>query len=84
MGFGQPPEPGKVLSEAIDTATAIADNAPLSVRQAKKSIHYGLQMDFSSAYRFEIEAYSRLIDTEDRLEGVRAFNEKRAPRFRGR
>ena len=77
-------EPGKVLSEAIDTATAIADNAPLSVRQAKKSIHYGLQMDFSSAYRFEIEAYSRLIDTEDRLEGVRAFNEKRAPRFRGR
>lgn len=77
-------EPGKVLSEAIDTATAIADNAPLSVRQAKKSIHYGLQMDFSSAYRFEIEAYSRLIDTEDRLEGVRAFNEKRAPRFHGR
>ncbi len=77
-------EPGKVLAEAIETAGAIADNAPLSVRQAKKSIHYGLQMDFSTAYRFEIEAYNRLVGTEDRLEGVRAFNQKRKPVFRGR
>jgi len=77
-------EPGRVCADAIETAQAIADNAPLSVRQAKKSIHYGLQMDMSSAYRFEIEAYSRLIDSEDRLEGVRAFNEKRKPAFRGR
>jgi len=77
-------EPGKVLAEALETAGAIADNAPLSVRQAKKSIHYGLQMDFSTAYRFEIEAYNRLVTTEDRLEGVRAFNQKRKPVFRGR
>ena len=77
-------EPGKVLAEALETASAIADNAPLSVRQAKKSIHYGLQMDFSTAYRFEIEAYNRLVTTEDRLEGVRAFNQKRKPVFRGR
>jgi enoyl-CoA hydratase len=77
-------EPGKVVPEAIETASAIADNAPLSVRQAKKSIHYGLQMDLPSACRFEIEAYARLVGTEDRLEGVRAFNEKRAPQFRGR
>lgn len=77
-------EPGRLLPEAIETAMAIAGNAPLSVRQAKKSIHHGLQMDFDSAYRFEIEAYNRLVTTEDRLEGVRAFNEKRKPEFRGR
>ena len=77
-------EPGRALPDAVETALAIADNAPLSVRQAKKSIHYGLQMDFATAYRFEIEAYSRLIDCEDRMEGVRAFNEKRKPAFRGR
>ena len=58
---------------------AIAENAPLSVRQAKKSIHYGLQMDLLTGYRFEIEAYNRLVDTDDRREGVRAFNEKRKP-----
>ena len=73
-----------VVSEALDTAQAIAENAPLSVRQAKKSVHYGLQMDLLTGGRFEIEAYNRLVTSEDRLEGVRAFNEKRKPRFRGR
>jgi enoyl-CoA hydratase/carnithine racemase len=77
-------EPGTVMEHALETAGAIAANAPLSVRQAKKSVHWGLQMDQRSAFRFEIEAYNRLVDTEDRLEGVRAFNEKRKPVFKGR
>ena len=73
-----------LMDEALATARAIAANAPLSIRQAKKSIHHGLQMDLLSGYRFEIEAYNRLVVTEDRLEGVRAFNEKRPPVFRAR
>ncbi len=77
-------EPDRLLEEALATAQAIAANAPLSVRQAKKSIHYGLDMDLLTGYRFEIEAYNRLVGTEDRLEGVRAFNEKRKPSFKGR
>jgi enoyl-CoA hydratase len=76
-------EPGQALTDALTTARVIAANAPLSVRQAKKSIHYGLQMELTTAYRFEIEAYNQLIDTQDRHEGVRAFNEKRKPVFRG-
>ena len=73
-----------VLPKAIETATLIAGNAPLSVRQVKKSIRYGGQMELRTAYRFEIEAYNHLIRTEDRVEGVLAFNEKRKPRFNGR
>jgi enoyl-CoA hydratase len=77
-------EPGELLAEALATAQAICDNAPLSVRQAKKSIHHGLQMDLKSGLMFEIEAYNRLVDTEDRREGVLAFNERRKPAFKGR
>ena len=50
----------------------------------KKSIHAGLQIDLHSGLLFEIEAYNRLVPTEDRREGIRAFNEKRKPRFKGR
>jgi enoyl-CoA hydratase/carnithine racemase len=73
-----------LAAEALATARAIAANAPLSIRQAKKSIHHGLQVDLLTGYRFEIEAYNRLVVTEDRLEGVRAFNEKRPPVFHAR
>jgi enoyl-CoA hydratase/carnithine racemase len=72
------------LADALATAEKIAGSGPLAVRQAKKSIHYGLQTDLLTGYRFEIEAYNRLVDTEDRHEGVKAFNEKRKPRFQGK
>jgi enoyl-CoA hydratase len=77
-------QPGTLMDAVMETAQAICDNAPLSVRQAKKSIHHGLQMDLKRGLMFEIEAYNRLVDTEDRREGVLAFNEKRKPAFRGR
>ena len=76
--------PSKVVEEALQTARAIADNAPISVRQAKHAVHYGLQMDLASGMMLEIEAYNRMVPTEDRREGIASFNEKRKPRFKGR
>lgn len=76
--------PAEVLPAALATAEVIASNAPLSVRQIKKSVRYGGQMELRTAFRFEIEAYNHLIDTDDRREGVLAFNEKRKPVFTGR
>ncbi len=73
-----------LLGEALATAETIANNAPISVRQAKKAIHHGLQMDLKNGLMFEIEAYNRMVGTEDRREGVRAYNEKRKPVFEGR
>lgn len=73
----------QVLPLALETALKIASNAPLAVWQIKKSIRYGGQMELRTAYRFEVEAYNHLVDTEDRREGVAAFNEKRIPVFKG-
>lgn len=77
-------EPETLMDEVLATAEVICANAPLSVRQAKKSIHHGLQMDVRNGLMFEIEAYDRLVGTEDRREGVLAFNEKRKPNFKGK
>jgi len=76
-------ESGELMNDVLGVARTICANAPLSIRQAKKSIHHGLQMDIRRALWFEIEAYNRLVDTDDRREGVLAFNEKRKPDFKG-
>jgi len=73
-----------LLTEALETAATIAANAPISTRQIKQSVNYGLNMDLASGMMFEIEAYNRMVPTEDRREGIRAFNEKRKPNFLGR
>lgn len=74
----------ELLDAALATAERIAANAPVAVRQAKQAIHRGLGMSLRDGLAFEIEAYNRTVPTEDRREGVRAFNEKRKPRFEGR
>jgi enoyl-CoA hydratase len=73
-----------LLREALATASRIASNAPISVRQAKLAIHRGLQSSLREGLALEIEAYNRMVPTEDRREGVLAFNEKRPPSFKGR
>ncbi len=62
----------------------IARNAPISIRQAKRSMHHGLSLSLADGMLFEIEAYNRMVPTGDRREGIAAFNEKRRPMFKGR
>ena len=53
-------------------------------RRARKAVDIACEVDIASGFAFELEAYNRLVGTEDRLEGVLAFNERRSPRFKGR
>ena len=75
---------GELMEGVLATARKIADNAPLAIRQAKKSIRAGSQMDLKNGLLFEIEAYNRLVGTQDRREGVLAYNEKRKPVWQGK
>jgi enoyl-CoA hydratase len=77
-------EPSDLMETALGIARRVAENGPIAVRQAKQAIHRGLQMSVWDGLAFEIEAYNRLVGTEDRREGVLAFNERRKPNFRGR
>jgi enoyl-CoA hydratase len=77
-------KPETLLAEALDTAAAIAGNAPISARQIKHSVDMGLNMDLRTGMMFEIEAYNRMVPTDDRREGILAFNEKRKPIYKGR
>jgi enoyl-CoA hydratase len=73
-----------LVAEALETAAVIAANAPISTRQIKQSVNMGLNTDLQTGMMFEIEAYNRMIPTDDRREGILAFNEKRKPIYKGR
>jgi enoyl-CoA hydratase len=74
----------QLMTDVMATARRIAGNAPISVRQAKKAIDKATDLDRTTGYAFEIEAYNRTVGTEDRQEGINAFNEKRKPKYKGR
>ena len=69
---------------ALTLAGEIASNAPISLRQAKKAIDVGYPLDLDSAFTLEAELYNATLLSEDRLEGLAAFAERRKPRYRGR
>jgi len=73
----------ELLDRARELADAICANAPLSIRQSKVAIDNGLNTDLRTGLAIENEAYVRTVLSNDRAEGIRAFNEKRPPRFTG-
>jgi E-phenylitaconyl-CoA hydratase len=74
----------RLMDGAMEIATRIAANAPLAVRAVKRLVYDGLEMPLAQATRHERHAFGLLRDTEDRLEGRLAFQEKRQPQYRGR
>ena len=75
---------GEEVAAAEDTARVIASRGPLATRFAKEAIHRGSELPLDQALRLELELTVLLQTTEDRAEGVRAFVERRDPRFTGR
>jgi enoyl-CoA hydratase len=74
----------RLIGEAQALAERIAARGPIAVRYAKEAVSKGLDMTLEQALRFETDLTIILQTTEDRAEGVRAFLDKRPPRFHGR
>lgn len=75
--------PESVLNKALDIANQIVRNAPIAITQAKFAIDNGIEVDLNTGLSIEQSAYEITIPTKDRLEGLLAFREKRAPNFVG-
>jgi enoyl-CoA hydratase len=76
-------EDAELMREVLAVAARIAGNAPLSLPQAKNALDKAADLDRMTGYAFEIEAYNRTVVSEDRREGINAFNEKRKLHYKG-
>jgi enoyl-CoA hydratase/carnithine racemase len=75
---------GRWLEEAIELARLVAERPPLAVRLAKQAVLAAEQTSLEEGLRTERELFDRTMASEDRVEGMKAFLEKREPRFQGR
>ncbi|CAL5020556.1 unnamed protein product [Urochloa decumbens] len=76
---------GEAYQKALDIAREITQKGPLGIRMAKKAINQGMEVsDMPSALAVEGECYDQLLHTQDRLEALAAFAEKRKPVYTGK
>jgi enoyl-CoA hydratase/carnithine racemase len=77
-------EPDLLLDEAMKMAEMICETGPIAIEQAKFAIDAGMETDLKTGLAIESNAYWITIPTEDRLEGLAAFREKRKPVYKGK
>ncbi len=75
---------GEALKATLELARAMAAKAPVALRYAKEAVVKGLELPLADGLRLEGDLSTLLRTTEDRVEGAKAFLEKRAPRWTGK
>lgn len=75
---------GEARNAALELAGAIAVHSPVGLRSAKRALRRGLDVDLAAGLEIEDAAWRATAFSADRAEGVRAFAEKRKPRWPGR
>lgn len=74
----------ELMDYSIKIAKLIISKGPLAVRAAKTAINEGINVSIGEGIKIENAQLSKMFDTEDQKEGVKAFFEKRAPNFQGK
>lgn len=77
-------EPELLIDEALKMAEMICETGPIAIEQAKFAIDAGMETDLKTGLAIESNAYWITIPTQDRLEGLAAFREKRKPVYKGK
>jgi enoyl-CoA hydratase/carnithine racemase len=72
------------LTEAVELARTVAERPPIAARLAKQAVLAAEESGLSAGLEHERRLYELAMATEDRVEGMRAFLEKREPKFEGR
>lgn len=67
----------------LDMAATLAGGAPLAIAAVKHAVHRGVDRDLPDGLRVELEELAPLFASDDAVEGMTAFTEKRAPKYRG-
>lgn len=75
---------GAALDKALELSALIVPRGPIAVQLAKLAMSRGMDVDRASGFAFEEACYAQVIPTEDRLEGLAAFAEKRKPVYKGK
>lgn len=75
---------GRWLEEAVELARLVAERPPLAVRLAKQAVLAAQETSLEEGLKAERRLFDEAMATEDRIEGMNAFLEKREPRFKGR
>ncbi|MFC4077429.1 enoyl-CoA hydratase-related protein [Salinithrix halophila] len=85
MGLVQKVVPAdQLLAEAKKLASALAEKAPVAMNYTKQAINRGAETDLATGLALESSYFGVVFDTEDRMEGMDAFLEKRKPQFKNR
>lgn len=74
---------GELLDSCYNFANEMLKNGPVALQQAKFAVKEGMNADIQTGLKIERKAYEVTIPTEDRVEALNAFNEKRKPVFKG-
>ena len=70
------------MDVAIQTAKKIISRAPVATRMAKRAINASANTDVATGISYELETYEIAFQTEDRIEGMKAFLQKRPANFK--